>query len=146
MALDGRLADLTEAEVLELLEAHPRVVNHVRSSDSRVVLMEKLYGDKEAKKALQRESKRLFPNASVPEIDIPELVKGEIAGDLKAIKELREELEGDRKSRRHASFRAKLQEDGADAEDLDAIETFMVDNEIGPKSTKLAVRQFYEAA
>ncbi len=129
-----RLQDLTPAEIAE-----------IRAGDPRVVLMEKLYGDPDAKKDIQKHSKRIYPKASVPEIDIPEIVKGEIKEDVEAIKTLRKELEDDKKSRRHSAFRAKLQEAGAETEDLDDIEAFMVDNEIGPKSLPIAVEKFYQA-
>ena len=129
-----RLADLTEADVLE-----------IRSSDPRVQLMERLYNDPEAKRAIQQHSKRLFPKASIPEIDVPALTKAAIAEDVKAIQDLRKELETDKQGRRHTAFRGELVDAGADEEDLDAIETFMVDNELGPKAVKVAVEKFYES-
>lgn len=138
------LSDLTPAEIAEAALADPRVFSHVASKDPRVQLMERLYGDPEAKKAIQSHSKRLFPKASVPEIDIPDLVRSELKTELDSVKALREELEADKKGRRREGFRARLQEAGAEAGDLDAIETFMVDNEIGPKSLKVAVEKFYE--
>ena len=142
---NDRLADLTPAEIAEAALADPRIALHIASKDPRVQLMERLYGDDEAKKEIQKHSKRLFPKASVPEIDIPNLVRTELKDDLEAIKTLRTTLDGEAKSRRHEAFRARLQEAGADAADLDAIESFMVDNEIGPKSLTVAVEQFYAA-
>lgn len=143
--MNERLADLTEAELAEAALANPRIAQAVASKDPRVQLMERLYGDPDSKRDIQKHSKRLFPKASVPEIDIPEIVRSELKDDIDAIKTLRADLESDVKSRRHTAFRSKLQEAGADAEDLDAIETFMVDNEIGPKSVKIAVEKFYDA-
>lgn len=143
--MDPRLADLTEAELAEAALANPRIAAHIAGKDPRVQLMERLYGDPESKKDIQKHSKRLFPKASVPEIDIPEIVKSELKDDIDAIKALRGELQTEVKSRRHEAFRAKLHEAGAETEDLDAIETFMVDNEIGPKSIRVAVEKFYEA-
>jgi hypothetical protein len=141
--MNERLADLTPAEILEAATSDPRIVQAIAAKDPRVQLMEKLYGDPDAKKAVQKHSKRLFPNASVPEIDIPELVRSELKDDLQAIKDLRTTLETDAKGRRHTEFRAKLLEAGAETEDLDAIETFMVENEIGPKSLGVAIEKFY---
>jgi hypothetical protein len=143
--MNERLADLTPAEIAEAALSDPRIAAHIAARDPRVQLMERLYGDPESKKAIQQHSKRLFPRASVPEIDIPAMVRGELQEDVAAIKTLRADLEDDKKTRRHMAFRAKLQEAGADAEDLDAIETFMVDNEIGPKSLTVAVEKYYDA-
>ena len=140
---NDRLLDLTPAEIAEAALADPRIAHYVASKDKRVLLMEKLYDDPESKKAIQQHTKRLHPNASVPEIDIPNLVRTELKDDIDAIKALRTTLESDTKARRHDAFRARLREAGAEAEDLDAIETFMVDNEIGPKSVTVAVEQFY---
>lgn len=143
--MNERLADLTEAELADAVLANPRIALHIASKDPRVQLMERLYGDDDAKKSIQSHSKRLFPRASVPEIDIPILVRSELKDDLQAIKDLRATLDTEQKSRRHEAFRGRLQAAGAEAEDLDAIETFMVDNEIGPKSLTVAVEQFYAA-
>lgn len=139
------LSDLTPAELAEAALANPQVFAHIASKDPRVQLMERLYGDPEAKRAIQSHSKRLFPKASVPEIDLPEAIRGELKDDLDAVKKLRTELEDEKKGRRRQSFRARLQEAGGAAEDLDDIETFMVDNEIGPKSLTVAVEKFYES-
>lgn len=143
--MNERLLDLTPAEILEAAQQDPRIALAIAAKDPRVQLMERLYGDPESKKAIQQHSKRLYPKASVPEIDIPELVKAELADKFKEIDALKTTLETDAKGRRHEAFRSKLRESGADAEDLDAIETFMVDNEIGPKSLTVAVRQYYES-
>lgn len=139
------LSDLTPAELAEAALSNPQVFAHIASKDPRVQLMERLYGDPEAKRAIQSHSKRLFPKASVPEIDIPEIVRTELKTELDTVKALREELENDKKGRRREGFRARLQEAGGATEDLDDIETFMVDNEIGPKSVKVAVEKFYES-
>ena len=140
---NDRLADLTEAELADAALSNPRIALHIATRDPRVQLMERLYGDDDAKKSIQSHSKRLFPKASVPEIDIPNLVRSELKDDLQAIKDLRSTLDTETKSRRHEAFRGRLQAAGAEPEDLDAIETFMVDNEIGPKSLSVAVEQFY---
>ena len=140
-----KLADLTEGDIYEAALANPKIAAAVAAKDNRVILQEKIYSDKIARKRMQEDSKRLFPNASIPELDIPELIRSELKSDLDEIKALKAQLETDVKSRRHDAFRAKLREAGADAEDLDAVETFMVDNEIGPKSVSVAVEKFYQA-
>jgi len=143
--MDPRLADLTEAELAEAALENPKVAQYIASKDPRTQLMERLYGDKEGRKAIQVHSKRLYPGSSVPEIDLPEIVRSELKDDLQAIKDLRGQLETDARGRRHEAFRGRLIAAGAESEDLEAIETFMVDNEIGPKSVKVAVEQFYQA-
>src|SRR2546425_5928737 len=140
-----RLADLTAGEIAEAALADEGIRLKVASQDPRVQLMERLYGDAEAKKDIQRHSKRLFPKASVLEIDVPEEAKKAIAEDVKAIQDLRKELETDKQHRAHTAFRAQLVEAGAEAKDLDAIEAFMVDNELGPKSLGIAVEKYYES-
>lgn len=143
--INERLADLTQAEIADAALADPAIAQHVAKNDPRVQLMERLYGDPEAKKAIQQHSKRLWPKASVPEIDLPEIVRNEMKPDLDAIRALRGNLENDAKARRHEAFRSRLVAAGAESDDLDAIEAFMVDNEIGPKSIGVAVDQFYQA-
>jgi len=130
--MNERLADLTQADVLE-----------ITAGDPRVQLMERLYGDPEANKDLKRHSKRLFPKASIPEIDIPAQMQPVIDAQKKEIDGLKGRLDGIEMTGRRKSFRASLVKAGGTEEDLDAIEQFMVDNEIGPKSTKVAVEQFY---
>lgn len=142
--MNERLLDFTPAEIAEAALTDPRIAAAVAAKDARVQLMERLYGDPESKKAIQQHAKRLYPKASVPEIDIPELVRSELKDDLQAIKDLKTTLETDAKGRRHEAFRARLREAGADPEDVDGIETFMVDNEIGPKSLTVAVQKYYE--
>lgn len=142
--MPNNLTDLTEAELAEALAANPTLVQKIRAADPRVQLMERLYDDPEAKREIQKHSKRIFPKASIAEVDIPVLVKQELKDDLDAIKALRTELQTEVRSRRHEAFRARLMEAGADKDDLDAIETFMVENEIGPKSLTVAVEKFYE--
>ncbi len=144
--MNERLADLTEAEIYEAALANPRIAQAVAAKDPRVILQEKLYGDKTARRRMQEDAKRLHPNASIPDIDLPTIVREELKTDLDEMRQLKKELDDDRKSRRHSAFREKLQEAGAEPGDLDAIETFMVDNEIGPKSIKIAVEKFYDAA
>jgi hypothetical protein len=129
---NDRLADLTPADVLE-----------IAGSDPRVKLMERLYSDPVAKKEIQRHAKRLFPQATIPEIDIPAEIEVKLKEKDDRIEKLEQRLDGDLKDRRHAGFRARLVEAGAKEGDLDSIEAFMVDNEIGPKSVTIAVDQFY---
>src|SRR5262245_35859286 len=133
-----RFADLTEAEMLELMQQHPAVARQIIAQDPRVQLMERLYGDPDGKRAIETPSKRLFPKARIESIALPAEVRAELAEDISFIKETRKSLEDDAKARRHASFRSRLQEHGAADADLDAIEAFMVDNEIGPKSMRVA--------
>ena len=130
--MNERLVDLTPADVLEI-SAH----------DPRVQLMERLYGDPLAKKDLQKHSKRLFPKASIPEIDIPAEVQTTITEQKKEIDALKGRLDAAEMGDKRKAFRASLVKEGAQEKDLDGIEQFMVDNEIGPKSTKVAVEQFY---
>lgn len=130
--MNERLADLTPADVLE-----------IAGHDPRVQLMERLYGDPEANKDLKRHSKRLFPKASIPEIDIPAQLQPIIDGQKKEIDALKTRLDEADMTGKRKTFRSSLVSAGAAEKDLDAIEQFMVDNEIGPKSTKVAVEQFY---
>ena len=131
--MNERLADLTQADVLE-----------ITAGDPRVQLMERLYGDPEAQRDLKRHSKRLFPKASIPEIDIPAQMQPVIDAQKKEIDALTRRLDESEMSGKRKTFRGSLVTAGAEEKDLDAIEQFMVDNEIGPKSTKVAVDRFYE--
>ena len=132
MPLNERLADLTPADVLE-----------IAAQDPRVQLMERLYGDAEAQKDLKRHSKRLFPKASIPEVDIPAQMQPIFDAQKKEIDALTKRLDDAAMTDKRKTFRGSLVTAGAEEKDLDAIEQFMVDNEIGPKSTKVAVEQFY---
>lgn len=130
--MNERLADLTPADVLE-----------IAAGDPRVQLMERLYGDAEAQKDLKRHSKRLFPKASIPEVDIPAQMQPVFDAQKKEIDALTKRLDDAEMTGKRKTFRSSLVTAGAEEKDLDAIEQFMVDNEIGPKSTKVAVEQFY---
>lgn len=137
--MNERLADLTPAERLE-----------IAASDPRVQLMEKLYGDPDAKKAIQTHSKRIFPKASVLEVDLPAEVDAKLAERDKEIQGLKDEIAGIKTGGRRAAFRADLKGYAADhgwdpdAKELDEIETFMVENEYGVKAAPQAVRAWIE--
>ncbi len=131
--MNERLADLTPADLLE-----------IAGSDPRVQLMERLYGDPEAQKDLKRHSKRLFPKASIPEVDIPAQIQPIFDAQKKEIDGLTKRLDDAEMTDKRKAFRGSLVTAGAEEKDLDQIEQFMVDNEIGPKSTKVAVEKFYE--
>jgi len=127
-----RLADLTQADLIE-----------IGNQDPRAKLLERLYADPDAKADILKHSKRLHPKAAIPEFDVPEAARAAIKDDVDFVKKGKEEIEEFRKERRHERFRADLVKAGAQEEDLDKIETFMVDNEIGPKSLGLAVEKYY---
>lgn len=128
-----RLADLSTADMLE-----------IAARDPRVQLMERLYTDPEAKKDVQKHSKRLFPNASIPEVDIPAEIGAQLKQRDDTITELTKRLDAKDKTEAHKAFRASLVDAGAQPEDVEKIETFMVENELGPKAVKFAVEKFYE--
>lgn len=142
----GNLTDLSEAELLEFVMANPAIYRKVVASDGRVQLMERLYADKDAKRAMQQHSKRLFPKAEIPEIDLAADLRKELEPDFVAIKETRKELEERNKAERRRDFVRSMIEHGAHEDDVQKIEQFMLDNEIGPKSLGLAVQQYYDSS
>lgn len=138
------LSELSTDDLFEYVRQNPGLARAIAESDPRVKLMEEFYADPDAKADLQKHGKRLHPKASVPEIDIPAKMEAALEPDRKKIAALEKELEGFKTNDKRKAFRAQLVEDGADDKDLDAIETFMVENEFGPKASKRAVAAFYE--
>lgn len=138
------LADLSTDELYEYVRQHPELLQDIAARDPRVKLMEEFYADPEAKKALQAHGKRLHPKASVPEVDIPAEITTSLKPHLDKIDALTKELGDLKLGERRKAFRAGLIADGAEDGDLDAIEQFMVDNEMGVKASRQAVRAFYE--
>jgi hypothetical protein len=149
--MDPRLADLTTADLMEYLRENPQTYHAITNTDPRVQLMERIHaapGGEEDIAALVRKHKDKFPpNARIP-IDVKEQAReaaaAAIKDDLQAIKDLRAETEKERKEQRLKGFRAEMIEAGAEEADVEKIEQFMLDNEIGPKSVKLAVERYYE--
>ena len=136
--------DLSTEDLFQHVREHPELARAIGDLDPRARLMDELYSDPEAKKDIQRHGKRLHPKASVPDIDIPAEIQTSLKADREKITALENELKDIKMGDRRKAFRVSLLDAGAEATDLDAIEQFMVDNEIGPKSVKTAVRAFYE--
>ena len=151
--MDPRLADLTTADLMEYLRENPKTYYEITNTDPRVQLMERLNaapGGEEDIAALVRKHKDKFPpNARIP-IDVKETAREAaqtaIKEDREAIADLRKELAEERKQQRLAGFRAEMVEAGASEADVEKIEQFMLDNEIGPKSVRLAVERYYEVS
>ena len=142
-----RLTEMSAEQIAEFVWRDPRTGHLVSKFDPRVQLHDRLYGDPEAKKdllAVITKHKRLFPHRATSEIDVPEIAQSAIAEEMKTVRELRKELEDEKLGRKRTAFRDTLVAAGAEATDLDKIEQFMVDNEIGPKSAATAVQKFYE--
>lgn len=135
-----RLADLTPAEAYE-----------IASQDPRAKLMERLYSTPESKGDLEklvRKHGKLFPNAQLPpdiEGIAAETAKATVKDDLQAIADLRKELAEERKAQKLTAFHAAMVEAGAQPEDVEKIDQFMLDNDFGPKAVTTAVTAYYEA-
>lgn len=149
--MDPRLTDLTTADLMEYMRENPQAYTAITNTDPRVQLMERIHaapGGEEDIANLVRKHKDRFPaNARIP-IDVKEQAReaaaAAIKDDLQALKDLRAETEKERKEQRLRGFRAEMIEAGAVEADVEKIEQFMVDNEIGPKSVALAVERYYE--
>jgi hypothetical protein len=151
--MDPRLADLTTAELMEYLRENPKTYWEITNTDPRVQLMERINAKPEGKEDLEglvRKHKDVFPPTARLPIDVKEqareAARAEIAEDKKALADLRKEVEDERKAQKLAGFRAQIIEAGGNEADVEKIEQFMFDNEIGPKSVALAVERYYEVA
>jgi hypothetical protein len=138
------LAAMGTDELFEYVRQNPNLAAAIANLDPRVKLMEEFYADPDAKADFQKHGKRLYPKASVPEIDIPEKINASLKPEREKIAALEKELRELRMGGKRKVFRESLVAEGADEADLDNIEQFMVDNEFGPKAAKQAVRAFYE--
>jgi hypothetical protein len=144
------LSDLTTGELFEYLKANPHLIPEIAKYDSRVRLMEALDADPEARLDIRKHSKRLWPKANIPEVDVPVLARAAVADDVAAVKKLRKDLEDEAAPRARNGFRDTLRATAlelglvGDDKQLDEIETFMVENHYGPKATGKAVEAFAE--
>lgn len=140
----AELAALSTDDLFELVRERPDLLQQIAARDPRVRLMEEFYADPDAKRDLQKHGKRLHPKASVPELDIPEQINKDLKADREKVAALEKELGDLKVGERRKAFRASLVAAGAEAADCDAIETFMVENEFGPKAATAAVEAFYK--
>ena len=132
-------------------ELTPAQLNELIGRDPRVQLMERLYTKPENRKVMQEMTAKEFPTAYIPEQEMRREVRGELDGLRAENEKLRERLDNDDKNRRYSAFRSTIVSEGQRRvgrtltdEEIKAVETFMVDNQIGPKSVNLAVDRYFD--
>lgn len=143
-----RLSDMTTADVMEYLQANPAEFYRIANNDPRVKLMETIHGapggDVDLEALVIKHKDRFPPGAKIP-VDIKGKVTEAIAPTVESIAELRKELAEERKQQRLKGFHAEMIEAGAEAEDVEKIDAFMLDNDLGPKAVRTAVEKYYDS-